>query len=88
MLARGLDWRGFFGCKPVDQFGVVIEKGEAYLAAHPDTGRRKELLFTLALAYETWWSASNAQPIDSLAYEQFSPCAVAIFRGRARHSGR
>lgn len=73
MLARGLDWRGFFGCQPVDQFGVVVEKGEAYLKAHPNTGRRKELMFTLALAYETWWSASHAQPIDSLAYEQFGP---------------
>ena len=73
MLARGLDWKGFFGCQPVDQFGMVADKGEAYLAAHPDTARRKELLFTLALAYETWWSASNAKPTDSLTYEQFGP---------------
>jgi hypothetical protein len=71
MLARGLDWGGFFGCQPVDQFAVVVQKGENYLAAHPGTAHRKELWFTLALAYETWWSASHAQPADTLAYEQF-----------------
>jgi hypothetical protein len=73
LLARGMDWKGFFGCQPVDQFGVVVEKGDTYLAAHADTTRRTELLFTLALAYETWWSASNAKPSDSLTYEQFAP---------------
>lgn len=83
MLSRGMDWRGFFGCQPVDQFGVVIAKGEAYLAAHPETGHRKELSFLLALAYETWWSASIASPVDSLAYEQFGPKRDRYFAGAA-----
>lgn len=73
MLARGLQWRAYFVCQPVDRFALVIREGEAYLAAHPETRHRKELMFTLALAWETWWSASHAPASDELTYQQFRP---------------
>lgn len=64
-----LNQRGWFtgaGC-PADSalFREVIEKSETFLKLHPDSAYRQEVLFHLAQAYETWWSASQAPPSDS-----------------------
>jgi hypothetical protein len=61
------------GCPDVDFFATVIRNGEAYLGAHPEMKYRKELLFSLAISYESWWSTTNAPASDGLAYEQFAP---------------
>jgi hypothetical protein len=53
------------GCpKNPDVFHDVIEHGEAFLAQHPSTQFRKEVLFTLAVANESWWSVAHAPPDD------------------------
>ena len=61
------------GCPAVDFFGAVIHEGEAYLIRHPDMKYRKDLLFSLAIAYESWWSATNAPAAATLTFEQFAP---------------
>lgn len=61
------------GCPDVDFFATVIRNGEAYLGAHPGMKYRKELLFSLAISYESWWSTTNAPSSDVLAHEQFAP---------------
>jgi hypothetical protein len=43
-----------------DRFREVIPKGEAYLASHPASKYRSEILLMVAQAYETWWSLSKA----------------------------
>lgn len=60
------------GCPDVDFFATVIRNGEAYLDTHLGMKYRKELLFSLAISYESWWSISNAPSAD-IAYEQFAP---------------
>ncbi len=50
-----------------EQFKGVISKGEQFLKKYPDTPLRKEQLYHLALAYETWWSLSQAAPGDPTA---------------------
>jgi hypothetical protein len=47
-----------------DLFRDVIEHGEAFLAQHPTTQFRKEVLFTLAVANESWWSIARAPADD------------------------
>jgi len=47
-----------------DSFHDVIENGEAFLARHPTTKYRKEVLFTLAIANESWWSIARAPADD------------------------
>jgi hypothetical protein len=47
-----------------DLFREVIEHGEAFLAQHPSTQFRKEVLFTLAVANESWWSVARAPADD------------------------
>jgi hypothetical protein len=47
-----------------DHFRDVIEHGEAFLAQHPATQFRKEVLFTLAVANESWWSVAQAPKDD------------------------
>ena len=49
-----------------DLFHEVIDKGEAFLAAHPNTRFRKEVLFTLAVAYESGWSIAHAPDNDAI----------------------
>ena len=41
-------------------FREVIRQGEEFLAKHPKTPHRLQVLFALAQAYETWWSLSQA----------------------------
>ncbi len=47
-----------------DFFRAVIEHGEAFLASHPNSFNRSQVLFALAAAYETWWSVSLAPGDD------------------------
>ena len=47
-----------------DLFHDVIERGEAFLRQHPSTQFRKEVLFTLAVANESWWSVAHAPAND------------------------
>jgi hypothetical protein len=42
----------------------VIRQGEDLLRRFPETPFRKEQVYHLALAYETWWSLSQAEPGD------------------------
>lgn len=39
-----------------DEFREVAEHGEAFLAGYPQSTIRLQVLFTIATAYETWWS--------------------------------
>ncbi len=56
-----------FGCQGPNCFLAVIRQGEEFLRARPHTQFRKEQLYHLALAYETWWSLSHVRPGDSTA---------------------
>lgn len=65
-----LQQRGWFiatnpGCPTnPDLFHEVIGHGEAFLTRYPGTPFRKEVLFTLAVANESWWSIANAPSKD------------------------
>ena len=48
-----------------DTFHSVIEQGAKFLSERPQSPRRLEVSFTLARAYETWWSLSQAAPVGS-----------------------
>jgi hypothetical protein len=53
------------GCpKNPDLFREVIAKGEAFLTGHPQTDFRKQVLYTLAVANESWWSIAHAPADD------------------------
>ncbi len=39
-------------------------KAEAFLSAHPRTDFRKQVLFALAQANESWWSIAHARADD------------------------
>jgi hypothetical protein len=55
------------GCpKNPDLFRKVIERGESFLARRPETRFRKEILYTLAVANESWWSIAHAPPGDAI----------------------
>jgi hypothetical protein len=41
----------------------VIEQAESFLRRYPQTPLRKEWLYHLALAYDTWWTLSQTDPI-------------------------
>jgi hypothetical protein len=56
-----------FGCHGPNCFREVIRQGEEFLRKYPQTEFRKEQLFHLARAYETWWSLSKAKPGDPTA---------------------
>ena len=58
---RGWSTDNLIGCPPSpDFFRAVIEKGEAFLAERPGSPVRKEVLHTVAVAYESWWSIARA----------------------------
>ncbi len=53
------------GCPPnPDLFRDVITRGEAFLASHPRTDFRKQVLYALAQANESWWSIAHAPKDD------------------------
>jgi hypothetical protein len=67
---RGWDTNPGIGCPTnPDLFHDVIEHGEAFLAQHPNTQFRKEILFTLAVANESWWSIAHAPAKDGWVAE-------------------
>lgn len=47
-----------------DQFREVIRHGEEFLARRPQSHYRKDVMFAVAQAYETWWSLSKAHVQD------------------------
>jgi len=44
----------------------VIERGEAFLVAHPSTDFRRQVIYLLAVANETWWSSEHAPADDAV----------------------
>ena len=53
------------GCPPnPDLFREVIDKAEAFLAGHPKTDFRRQVLHALAVAHESWWSIAHARADD------------------------
>jgi hypothetical protein len=44
-----------------DSFRAVIQQGEQFLNGHPQSPHLPEVQLSLAQAYETWWSLSQAQ---------------------------
>ena len=56
-----------YGCDGPNCFLAVIERGEKFLRDYPDTQLRTRQLQHLALANETWWSLSWAEPGDITA---------------------
>jgi len=55
------------GCQGPNCFRAVIEQGEKFLREYPEMTFRKEQIYHLALAYETWWSLSQAKQGDPTA---------------------
>src|ERR1035441_5012776 len=48
------------GCPPnPDLFREVIVRGEAFLDSHPRTDFRRQVLYALAVAHESWWSIAQ-----------------------------
>lgn len=67
MLQRlGCDGKSF-QCDGPNCFLAVIQQGESFLERYPDTSIRKEQIYHLALAHESWWSLSLAEPGDITA---------------------
>jgi hypothetical protein len=66
LLSRG--WTTHVACQDgSDQFRLVIEHGQSFLRAHPNTPLRSQILLFVAQAYETWWSLSLASANDDYA---------------------
>jgi len=64
---RGWNTATSEGCPPnPDLFREVIERGEAFLAGHPNTDFRREVTYMLAVANESWWSIAHAKPDDQI----------------------
>ena len=58
---RGWNTDAGEGCpKNPDLFREVIARAEAFLASHPRTDFRKQVLYALAVANESWWSIAHA----------------------------
>ena len=61
IAAQRLEYRPGEGCpKDPDLFREVIVKAEVFLASHPRTDFRKQVLYALAVANESWWSIAHA----------------------------
>jgi hypothetical protein len=75
------------GCPPnPDLFREVIVKAEAFLSAHPRTDFRRQVLYALAQANESWWSIAHAPADDEFVNAPPYPrrAANAQQAGRAR----
>ena len=75
------------GCpKNPDLFREVIDRAEAFLASHPRTDFRRQVLYALAVAHESWWSiahsAADDQWVSGIPYPRRA--ANAPQAGRAR----
>jgi hypothetical protein len=65
LLGRGWNTDPGEGCPAnPDLFRDVIEKGEAFLAQRPATRFRKEIVYAIAVANESWWSIAHAPADD------------------------
>ena len=49
-----------------DLFRQVIERGENFLAGHPNTDFRREITYLVAVANESWWSIAHSKPDDPI----------------------
>ncbi|MFW6201861.1 MAG: hypothetical protein ACOC8B_04740, partial [Gemmatimonadota bacterium] len=59
-------WDTGFACgEGSDAFRRVIERGRTFLDERPDSPLRGYVAYTVAAAYETWWSLSRA-PDDAI----------------------
>jgi hypothetical protein len=73
-----------FQCDGPNCFRQVIQRGEQFLRDYPRTPFRKEQIYHLALAHETWWSLSQAAPDDPTAEgAQVDKASAAAARQRA-----
>jgi hypothetical protein len=68
-----------------DLFRTVIEKGEAFLTEHPSSRVRLQVLHTVAVAYESWWSIAHAPPDDGIVVSVPYPRKAANAR-QAEHA--
>jgi hypothetical protein len=73
------------GCKGPNCFREVIRQGDMFLRTYPESRFRKEQTYHLALAYETWWSLSQAQRGDPTA--EGAPSLVVVSDPIDRASG-
>jgi hypothetical protein len=65
LLTTGWTTEAGEGCPAnPDLFREVIDRSEAYMAQHPQTAVRKDLVFLLAVANESWWSIAHAPAND------------------------
>ena len=66
-MRRGWNTDSGEGCpKNPDLFREVITQGETFLAKRPQTRFRKEVLYALAVANESWWSIAHAPANDPI----------------------
>jgi hypothetical protein len=66
LLSRG--WTTHVACQDgSDEFRAVIEHGESFLRARPNSPVRSQVVLLIAQAYETWWSLSLAGSNDDYA---------------------
>lgn len=68
-------------CPRSDVFARVIASGEKWLGEHSVSSRRHEVLFHVARAYETWWSAVRAPKEDIRVHDQFGPVRPKYVKG-------
>ena len=68
-------------CPRADVFARVIENGDKWLATHPDSKHRPEVLYLVAQAYETWWSVVRAPKDDIRVHDQFGPVRAKYVKG-------
>ena len=65
---QGMGWNpasdGYTRPNNPDTFRDVVEHGEAFLASHPRSPARLQVLFAVGSAYETWWSVALAPASD------------------------
>src|SRR5262249_48630242 len=65
LLGSGFSTGPGEGCPPnPDLFREVIARGEVFLASHPRTDFRRQVLYALAQANESWWSIAHAPKDD------------------------
>jgi hypothetical protein len=73
------------GCpKNPDLFREVIVKAEAFLASHPRTDFRRQVLYALAVANESWWSIAHASKDDPFVSAPPYPRRVTNARDASR----
>ena len=84
-----MGWNAGAGCEAGgDLFRLVIPAATAFLASRPQSKHAFDIRFALAVAYETWWSLSQASPEDLHADHMATDPGVQHARREAiRHYG-